>query len=144
MSKYARFFAILKQINASGAARTKEDIVLEYTGGKTDSLSSLSVNELGNLENMMTAMVRTHAGQRQPTVIQGGSEADKMRKAIISQFKSIGKTTAHAIAWAEKYGTAGVKRKFNEYTTSELIKLIRAAEKMKLDHLNSLAKKLNK
>jgi hypothetical protein len=40
---------------------------------------------------------------------------------------------ADAIAWAEKQGVKGVKKKFNDYTTGELYVLIGIAEKVLSD-----------
>jgi len=133
-SKYARFFAILKQINANGEALTKEEAVNRYTGGSTGSLSSLSPVELAGLERSLAALVKNRSNGPQQPIDQ---VADRLRKGIISQFLSIGRTAADAKAWAEKYGVRGNKRKFNDYDHQELYMLFQNAKKVKLDYIKS-------
>jgi len=169
-NKYARFFAILRQVNANGLELTKEQAVFDFTNKRTNSLSSLSPMEVRALERSLSEMLikevsrlfaeaASPARAMSPALMGTGAARlatqkrpvsinkpvhdpvrDKMRKAIISQFKAIGKTTNHAIAWAEKYGVGGEKRLFNDYSEQELYQLIRNAEKMKSDFINSLNK----
>ena len=107
-NNYGRFFAILKAINTTGAGLTKDEVISEFTGGATKSLSALSAQEYDELINhLMALQAKYNTGENDPL--------DSTRKAIISQFKSIGKTTEDAIAWAEKYGVFNVKAKFNDY-----------------------------
>ena len=61
----------------------------------------------------------------------GGEKANNMRRGIIAIFKNTGRSTAQAIAWAEKQGVHGQKKAFNDYTTGELYVLLGLAEKIR-------------
>lgn len=135
-NKYARFFALLKQANSNGLILTKEQAVLAATGGVSDSLSSLSMQQLWQAEQYLQGCVAPVPEHNS----KNSAKTDAMRKAIISQFKSIGRTTQQAIAWAEKYGVHGKKKSFNDYDEKELIILIRNAEKVKSDWIDSVTK----
>lgn len=127
MSKYAAFFAALKASQAAGNPCTKEEVVREFTDGFKESLRELSDIELNELVRRLTAL------NPQPSALD--PKADKMRKAIIAIFRSMGRTVDNAKAWAEKQGAFKNKRPFNEYSAQELHVLIRLAEKVKSDHL---------
>ena len=136
-NKYARFFAILKQTNANGLHLTKEQAVSDYTTGRTTHLSSLTIEELNGLEQYLSTLITTPQWVTASKFMHNDPTRDGMRKAIISQFKSIGRTTKAAIAWAEKYGVGGKKKKFNDYDEQELYQLIRNAEKVKEDFITA-------
>jgi hypothetical protein len=136
-NKYAAFYSILKQVNTSGVAMSKSEAVKGFTNGRTDSLSSLSDWELQELQRNLSSLTVP-----KPKSAHHGGTRNEMRRAIISQFKGIGKTTEDAIAWAEKYGVFGNKRAFNDYDEQELYQLIRNAEQMKADAIVSINKKL--
>lgn len=127
----------MKQANNAGMNMTYKEVVQDFTGGRTDSLSDLTLHELTELQTNLSLLSRTA-----PVSGKKYDVSDSMRKAIISQFLAIGRTAADAIAWAEKNGVFGHKRAFNDYTTRELWQLIRNAEKMKADHIAAVAKKL--
>ncbi len=134
---YSPFYAAFTRATTMGCNLTKKELVEEFTEGRTTSLKELSHGELIELIKMVNRLCgngeikkRTHDEIKK----------NNMRRAIISQFKFIGKTTRDAIVWAEKYGCKGVKRKFNEYTEQELYVLIRNAEQMKEDFLKGLRK----
>ncbi len=135
--KYSRFYAILKAANTAGLLLTKEEAVSEYTSGRTESLSALSSLELEGLERYIQSATAGHQLHIPPA-----DTCDKMRKGIISIFYSIGRSVADAKAWAEKYGTGGKKKAFNDYDEAELYQLLRNAEKMKADHISSVNKRL--
>ncbi len=136
-NKYSRFFAILKEINTNGGQLTKEQAVHDYTNKRTTSLTDLSDQELYGLEQALSSISRP----RGIVIVQVDAKADRMRKGIISQFLSIGKTAQAAKDWAEKYGVQGKKRKFDDYTHQELWLLLQNAKKMKADHIKALNKK---
>lgn len=135
-NKYARFFALLKQVNLNGVPYSKEEAVSDFTNRRTESLSDLSSWELQQLERTLSAMTATKTG----TVPEGDEKRDKMRKGIIAIFKSIGRTSQDAITWAETKGVYRKKKAFNDYTGRELWQLIRNAEKMKKDFIQSVNK----
>ncbi len=135
---YSRFFSLIKQINSTGVALTKEEVIQDFTNGKTNSLKALKHFELQELERrLMERLNNTKTSNDFKN-----DPRDAQRKAIISDFKSIHRTTNDAIAWAEKYGVNGVKKKFNNYTKSELKLLKLNAEKVKNDYTLSVNKKL--
>ncbi len=138
-NRYSKFFAILKQVNANGLALTKEQAVKDFTDQRTDSLSSLNDQDLAGLERTLSAMI----SQRRlnlPT-IDIDPVADRLRKGIISQFKSIGRDTQAAKDWAEKYGVKGSKKRFNDYDNQELYLLFQNAKKMKKDFIKSVTRR---
>ena len=140
-NKYARFFALLGQANRNGCTLTKEEVILDVTDKRTNSLSSLSHWELQEAERRLSAVT---AQQQLHIPVPGSKDAkrDQMRKAIISQFLGIGKTVGDAKRWAEKYGVFGQKKPFNDYNEQELYQLIRNAEKMKRDAIKAINREL--
>lgn len=129
---YLRFFGLLRDINKNGANRTKESLVSEFTNGRTDSIRGLSEKEYTDLCLQLESMLPKKKYDK----------ADKMRKAIISQFLSIGKTAEDAKAWAEKHGVRSKKKGFNEYDNQELYLLVQNAQKVKSDHIKAVSKGL--
>jgi hypothetical protein len=134
---YSRVFAILKDVNSIGIDLTYKEAVGTFTAGRTESLGDLSDFELKEFEKTLMLMVPENKK------LERFNDANNdTRRAIISQFKSIGKTTADAIAWTEKYGVFGNKRKFNDYNGQELFQLLQNAKKMKADAITAVNKKL--
>ena len=129
---YSQVFVLLVQINKSGVELTKEEAVSIFTDKRTVKLTDLSDFELIEFKKTLQFMV--------PQTDKKDDKLDRTRKAIISQFKGIGKTTADAIAWAEKYGVFGSKKKFNDYDGQELYQLLQNAKKMKADTIKSVTK----
>ncbi|TAG31909.1 MAG: hypothetical protein EAZ35_02335 [Sphingobacteriia bacterium] len=137
-NNYSRFYAIIKQINQSGGDITKEGIVSDFTSGRTKSLGDLSLGEFQELERSLVKLAPTNRNAADYQF----EKLDRSRKAIISQFRSIGRTANDAIEWSEKYGVNGVKKQFNSYTGQELFKLLRNAKQVKADFIKSANKKL--
>lgn len=138
-NKYARVFAIISQINKAGGAVTDKILVSDFTEGRATSLKDLTDGEFQEFERNLVKM----APNKLDANAYKYDPLDRSRKAIIAQFKSIGRTAEDAIAWAEKYGVKNQKKKFNEYTGQELFVLIKSAEKVKQDFIKSVNKKLN-
>ncbi len=138
-NKYARFFAILKQINATGGNLTKEEAISDFTGGKTSSLSDLTPQQLSALETTLATMSRPTSLVRQPFK---NSQCQQQRRKLIAIFNSIhGKATglAECKRWVLKQGVNGQKKPLNDYDSHELSILITVAEKIKEHHIKSLA-----
>lgn len=129
---YKQFFAAYNASVKAGNTFTKEEQIHIFTGGRTTSLKELSLNELKEI----TALL--NRGNPKPV----NDKADRMRKSIIAIFKKMNRPTAAAIAWAEKQGVKGEKKKFNDYTPQELFILIRIAEKVYEDWLRSVRNQL--
>lgn len=138
-NKYGKIFAIIKDINMkAGTSITYQELVYEFTDGETCSLSSLKEWQFKEFERqlMQKSPSKKMASQYKSDPL------DKPRKAIISQFLSIGRSADEAKAWAEKYGVKGNKKAFNDYTGDELWLLVQNAEKVKRDFIKSASKKL--
>lgn len=135
---YSRFFSLIKQINNTGVALTKEEVIQDFTNGKTNSLKALKHFELQELERRLMERLNNTKTDNDFK----NDPRDAQRKAIISQFKSIGRNAADAIAWAEKYGINGKKKRFNDYDAQELFILTKNAENVKNDYTLSVNKKL--
>ena len=144
MNPYARFYASYNTSVKCGNSASKEEVVFEFTGGRTTSLRELSEVELNDLIDQLN----------QKSTIQGTKKYSKdetarntMRRAIIAQFHCAGRDGVRAAkAWAEKQGATiehvNIKRRFNEYTQPELISLIKKAEKMRLSDMKTISKQL--
>ena len=144
MNPYARFYASYNTSVKCGNSASKEEVVFEFTGGRTTSLRELSEVELNDLIDQLN----------QKSTIQGTKKYSKdetarntMRRAIIAQFHCAGRDGVRAAkAWAEKQGATidhvNIKRRFNEYTQPELISLIKKAEKMRVSDMKTISKQL--
>lgn len=128
-NRYAGFFAAYKASVDAGNTNSKEEAVEDFTNGRTTSLRDLSDIELEGLVARLNSLSRFKP-QKPPGT---SDKADLMRKSIIAIFKKMNRTASDAKTWAEKQGVKKVKRKFNDYTTSELFTLIRIAEKIRAD-----------
>lgn len=128
-NKYTPVFSAIKRLAQAGHRTSKEELVFEFTGGRTKSLRDLDNDELAALVLKLNNIV-------------GNPKDDAIRKGIISQFKSTGRSTRDAINWAENNGVGGIKKNFNSYTTSELMKLLKVAKKVRSDFYKAVNKRL--
>lgn len=138
-NNYSRFFSLIKQINATGAELTKEEVIGDFTNGRTNSLKALKTFEFQELERQLIARVNKKTTANDYI----NDPLDKQRKSIIAQFLSIGRTAKQAKQWAEKYGVNGLKKSFNNYNANELFILTQNALNVKNDFILSANKKLN-
>lgn len=139
MNKYAGFFAAYNASIKGGNPLSKEEVVLEFTEGRTASLKDLTIAEYEALVSHLNKLSGFN-----PVWQEEDQKRDRMRKSIIAIFKKMGRTTAAAIAWAEKQGVKGVKKPINDYTAAELFVLIRVAEKVFSDWQVAIRKNLTK
>lgn len=134
-NNYARIFAIISRINKSGGNMTHMQAVKDFTNGRTESLKDLSFAEVQEMERSLQKLFpNKYEAKHDPL--------DSSRKAVIAQFRSIGRTAGDAIAWAEKYGVMGIKKRFNDYTGQELYLLTKNAEKVKSDFIRAVNNKI--
>ena len=138
INQYSTFFAAFNASQKRGNPFTREEIVFDFTGGKTKSLKDLSRAELSELTLYLNRLNGNAAAPNK----YANDKADKMRKSIIAIFHNMGRSVQDAIAWAEKQGVRGVKKKFNDYTTGELYVLIGIAEKIKADYATAIRKRI--
>lgn len=142
-NQYAAFFGAFKASQAAGNPNTKEEQILAFTSGRTGSIKELSGAELEGLVVGLNQM-------KPPNSPEGGlapkwadnPKGDKMRKSIIAIFYRMNRSAADAKAWTEKQGVRGTKKKFNDYTNSELFTLIRVAENVLQDWQAVLRQKM--
>lgn len=111
--------ALLKQ---TGTADNKRDMVYSITNGRSESTRDLTAQEA---QNMISKLQAIQAAK--PAV---NDECDKKRKRLIGMAYGIGENAAFAKAWCEKYGVFQTKKKFNEYSSTELSALIAKFEKV--------------
>lgn len=136
-NKYSPFFSAYNNSVKRGNPHTKEEVVENFTNGRTSSLQELSDWDLQELTRNLRKLA--------PQLPNPNSDrADKMRKAIIAIFKSMNRTVEDAKTWAEKQGVKGIKKGFNEYSTGDLYVLIGIAEKIKADWSKSIRKQIEK
>jgi hypothetical protein len=135
-NRYASFYAAYNTSVAKGNPYSKAEVVKEFTGNKTESLQDLSDNELKELVQSLNEL----SGAKYAPTTEEEINKDKMRKAIISQFYQMHRTAAAAKAWAEKYGVKNAKRKFNDYTLTELYILLKNAEQVLADWRTAIRK----
>ncbi len=133
-NKYSPFYTAYATSVQQGNPYTKEEVVQNFTEGRTGSLKQLTAWELQELVRSLRSIAKPATPEN--------DKADKMRKAIIAIFKSMNKTTASAIQWAEKQGVKSIKKGFNQYSTGELYVLIQIAEKIKQDWQKSIRKQV--
>lgn len=95
---YKAFFAALQASQAAGNPNTKEEAVLDFTAGRTSSLSDLSKDELSELVNRLNATSGFKPDKKWFT----GKE-QKMRMAFFP--------LAYEMGWGEPYGEFKEKQK---------------------------------
>jgi hypothetical protein len=137
-NRYAAFYGAYNNSLKNGNTMSKEEVVLEFTESRTKSLQDLSEDELKALVSNLNEL----AGAKFVPITKDEKDRDKMRKAIIAQFHLMHRTPSHAVAWAEKMGVFGNKRKFNQYDKKELRQLIKNAEQVVEDWRKALLKKV--
>ncbi|MFC4262445.1 hypothetical protein ACFOWM_06135 [Ferruginibacter yonginensis] len=137
-NRYAAFYAAYNKTLAQGNTLTKQEVVLDFTQNRTKSLQDLEDDEL----QLLVKHLNQSAGSfyKKPTE-PAEVEKDNLRKAIISQFHQMYRTPSNAIAWAEKYGVNGSKKRFNDYDAKELMLLLQNAKKVKEDWQTAISKK---
>lgn len=124
-------------IRETGLEGQKAALCASFSNGRTESRAKL---ESGEAEELIAYLQRQTGKPAFQPRGPADKTRDKMRKGIIAIFKSIGRTTTDAKAWAEKWGTGGQKKNFNDYTEQELFQLLRNAEKVKNDFIQAINK----
>ncbi|WP_107039935.1 hypothetical protein [Brumimicrobium mesophilum] len=116
--KFNQYFAIEKRIKSLGVDIDREDVISELTGGKKDSLRSLTPHEYKELLYAMTKTLGNEANRMQKSM-------DAQRKKIIAHLAKVGYTTPEGKAdmksiysWVLKYGY--LHKGLNDYTAKEL------------------------
>lgn len=136
---YKKVFAIISAINKAGGSVNHRQLVSDFTEKRTESLADLSDEEFSLFESNLVSMAPGQDKKKD----YSSDPLDTTRKAIISQFKSIGGDAADAKEWCEKYGVNGVKKPFNDYTGQELYVLLQNAKKVKQHRILQINKKLD-
>lgn len=134
MSKYTLFFALFGRAKREGKVLVDDhhELVRDYFDGKRSGLSTLSADELRNLERHLQELV-------DPV----GASADRMRRKVIAICASHGMTKdgkpdmEHINAWCTKYGFG--HKPLNNYGNAELPRLVTQAERIMQSDLLALA-----
>lgn len=139
-NRYSAFYAAYNNSVAKGNPNTKVEVVKEFTNNRTASLQDLSDFELQELVRNLNTLT----GAKYAPTTEAEITKNKLRKAIISQFHLMHRTPASAKAWAEKYGVKNAKRRFNDYTATELWILLKNAEQVVADWREAIRKGISK
>lgn len=139
-NRYAAFYAAYNTSVAKGNPNTKVEVVKEFTNNRTASLQDLSDRELQELVDCLNELTGSKYAPTTPEEVT----KDKLRKAIISQFHLMHRTPSSAKAWAEKYGLKNAKKRFNDYTATELFILLKNAEQVVADWREAIRKGISK
>jgi hypothetical protein len=106
-----------------GLMDMKESIVRQFTQGRTSSSADMTDEEakhlINNFNNVSPAV--------KPIV---NDALDKKRKQLFAMGYSIGEQPAFVKNWCETMGVGNDKRKFNDYSHSELIALVAKFKKV--------------
>lgn len=135
-NNYKEFFTLYGIAIKQGCTFSREELITDFSKGKKKSLKDLTPGEYREF----IYQLRCRIGQPAIHVTSDNETRNGMRRAIISQFRFIGKNAQDAKAWAEKYGCRGLKKEFNAYSEQELHVLLQNATKMKEDFLKSIGK----
>lgn len=137
MPNYSQFYALQKKLIQSGHKTTKEDLVADYTEGRTTSLRELSDTEFKELIASLNKMLNTTKAANWQNTAE-----NKMRRKIIAilghQMKY---TMIHIDQWCTNYGK--FKKPLNDHSHAELVKLITQAEQYYQSHMKALCKSKN-
>lgn len=137
---YYALFSMIKKIRSVGIPVDREDLVYEYTGGRTKSLRELTPAEYEGLIKWLSRQIDAHNSNWQ------NSPENQMRRKIIALFYKMGyrvttigyqhpsKADMTAIkVWVMKYGY--LHKDLNEYTVEELPKLVTQVEEIYRKHM---------
>ena len=131
---YSKYFAIEKQLKAAGMDVYRDELISDFTEGRTDSLRELSTTEYREFTNHLGAML----GNAQ----MKDSKANRMRKKVIALLCQCGYTKndkpdmKRINEWC--INRSHGKCELNEYKQESLPALIYQAEQM----LNKMIKQL--
>ena len=126
MSKYAQYFALEKQLKATGYKADRSDLISDFTGAKCSSLKDLSIDEYNGLIRYMNE-------QLQPAKKRQDDKDSRQRRKVIALFCNMHYTTPEGKAdmkrindWCVKYGHLHVT--LNYYSGADLTRLVSQAE----------------
>ena len=123
---YSKYFAIEKQLKATGMHVDRAELIADFTQGRTESLRELTPTEYRELTNHMSAML----GDAQFK----DNKADRMRKKVIALLCNCGYTKNNKPdmerinLWCINRGHG--KCPLNDYKEESLPALIYQAEQM--------------
>jgi hypothetical protein len=123
---YKQLYAIINQLNRTGASITKEEVVEEFTSGRTTSTKEMQPHEWNNMIGTLNLKLRQSSREEQGK--------DLKRKKVIANMKMAGYSVDEIKLWAEKQK----KLPFNQLSTSQLSELIHASQKVKEHFLSKL------
>lgn len=131
---YSAYFAIEKQLKASGAPVDRSDLIHAFTEGVKSSLKDLTEYEYREFIKHMNTLL-----QQSKQITDKGL---RQRRKVIALFCNMGyvkggKADMKAInSWCKQYGH--LKRELNDYVGSDLTKLVIQAEEVYNSFVNSI------
>ena len=128
---YKAFYAAYNATKRQGNPLSKDEVIEQYTDGRTNSLRALTAEELSGLVRSLNQLLPDGKTMEQ-------DKTQRMRRAILSIWHKMRRSVPDCIAWAEKQGVKGNKKRFNDYTTQELFVLIQISEKMLSEYNNAM------
>lgn len=126
MSKFAQYFALEKQLKATGYKADRSDLIADYTGNRSTSLKELTPHEYNGLIRFMNE-------QLQPFKQKQEDKNRRQRRKVIALFCNMHYVTADGKAdmkrindWCIKYGHLHVELTY--YSGADLTRLVSQAE----------------
>lgn len=126
-NKYAQFFALYQQLRNIGMPSERDEIVFQFTSGRTTSLKDLSPQEYKELVHWMSQLYESKH-------VKYKEIEDRQRKKVIALFCQMGYTKGdkpdmeRINTWCATYGP--IKRYLNYHSGANLTKLVTQAEKV--------------
>lgn len=144
MSKFARFFAIQKEMKQLGLNADRADLIDTYTDGAKSSLTDLTP---GEYTSMLTWLCQTFLDPAKSEQSIQKTKELKQRHKIIANFAKMGyknpltgKADMKAInEWCEKYGH--LHKPLNSYKGADLTKLVTQANNVFETYLTGVWKR---
>lgn len=137
MSKYKAYFAIEKKLNVVSKHLSREELILQFTDDRKDSLRELTPFEYKEFLKWIETTFKPVSNDWQNT------PENKMRRKIIAIFKEMHYTKADGTADMQKINMWCIKfsithKPLNDNTKAQLIQIVSQAENVKKSFIKSL------
>lgn len=133
-NKYARYFAIEKKMKSIGMHPDRNEMIAEFTEGRTESLRDLTPGEYREFTNQLSQLLNGDEAR--------SDKMNTMRRKVIAilcqcGFTKDGKADMKRIQeWCITHGHA--HRELNRYDVIDLQKLITQSERMLISNIERL------
>ncbi|MCO5229574.1 MAG: hypothetical protein M9958_00320 [Chitinophagales bacterium] len=143
-SQNARFYSLIQSLNMD--ADTKNDLVYQYTNGRTTKSSEMTTIEMDYLIGYLNNIIKSQKS-RVKTIYSNNSalssavrdqrKEDKLRKKIISLFREMNYHTPTGVADMPRIKAtllSNWKKDINEFTEAELSTIIAVLKRDWIPH----------